>query len=161
MADITNLMEDVNSDEVYYEEEQKESSITPGTYEARIVGLRRKVNTKTKSGVLCDIYWPRYKIADDSPNFKNRLVRDKGQFRFRSSENRNKNQYYKKFLDSLGISLSKTEIDGNIRFALPSISEDMIKGKKVLINVYKQEWNDSRGYNNKSVAKVIKSLDDE
>jgi len=158
MADITNLMEDVNSDEVYYEEEQKESAVTPGTYEARIVGLRRKINTKTKSGILCDIYWPRYKIADDSPNFKNRLVRDKGQFRFRSAENRNKNKYYKKFLDKLEISLSKTEIDGNIRFALPSVSEDMIKGKKVLINVYNQDWSDSRGYRKESVANIIKVI---
>ena len=56
--------------------------------------------------------------------------------------------------------MSKREVDGNIRYSLPSISEDMIKGKKVLINVYKEEWSDSRGYHNEPVAKLIKVISD-
>ena len=159
MADINDIMKDVKSDDVYYEEKEKESSIKPGTYEATIVDLTRKLNVKTKAGHICDIYWPRYKISSDSPKFSNRLVRDSGQFRYRSEEVRNRNLYYKKFLDKLEISLSKIEVDGNIRHSLPSINKDMVVGKSVLINIYKEEWNDSRGYHNESVAKLIKSID--
>jgi hypothetical protein len=123
------------------------------------VDLTRKLNVKTKAGHICDIYWPRYKISSDSPKFSNRLVRDSGQFRYRSEEVRNRNLYYKKFLDKLEISLSKIEVDGNIRHSLPSINKDMVVGKSVLINIYKEEWNDARGYHNESVAKLIKSID--
>ena len=160
MADIDGLMKDVKSDEVYYDEEQEQGSVEPGTYEASIVGLRRKLKIKTRSGHLCDIYWPRYKISHDSPTFSNRMVRDRGQFRYRSPEVSSRNIYYKKFLDKAGISLSKIEVDGNIRYALPAISEDMILGKKVLINVYKEEWSDSRGYHNEPVAKLVKIIGD-
>ena len=86
MADINDIMKDVKSDDVYYEEKEKESSIKPGTYEATIVDLTRKLNVKTKAGHICDIYWPRYKISSDSPKFSNRLIRDSGQFRYRSEE---------------------------------------------------------------------------
>ena len=151
-------MKDVKSDDAYYDEEKKYEEITDGTYEASIVDLTRKLNVKTKAGHICDIYWPRYKISSDSPKFSNRLVRDSGQFRYRSEEVRNRNLYYKKFLDKLEISLSKIEVDGNIRYSLPSISEDMIIGKKVIINVYKEEWSDSRGYHNEPVAKLVKVI---
>ena len=159
MADINDIMKDVKSDDVYYEEKEKESSIKPGTYEATVVDLTRKLNVKTKAGHICDIYWPRYKISSDSPKFSNRLVRDSGQFRYRSEEVRNRNLYYKKFLDKLEISLSKIEVDGNIRHSLPSINKDMVVGKSVLINIYKEEWNDARGYHNESVAKLMKVIE--
>ncbi len=160
MADIDDVMKDIESDDVYYEEEAEQKQIEKGTYEAKIVALRRKLNFKTKYGHICDIYWPRYKIVSDSPKYPNRLVRDAGQWRYRSANARKRNIYYKKFLDKIGISLSKREVDGNIRYSLPSISEDMIKGKKVLINVYKEEWSDSRGYHNEPVAKLIKVISD-
>ena len=160
MADISDIMKDVKSDDVYYEEKEKESSIKPGTYEAEIVDLTRKLNVKTKAGHICDIYWPRYKISSDSPKFSNRLIRDSGQFRYRSEEVRKRNLYYKKYLDKAEISLTKSEVDGNIRYSLPSISKDMILGKHVLINVYVEEWNDSRGYHKESVAKLVKVIKD-
>ena len=50
MADIKDIMDDVQSDDVYYEEKEKESPIKPGTYEATIVELTRKLNVKTKAG---------------------------------------------------------------------------------------------------------------
>ena len=158
MADIKDIMDDVKSDDVYYEEKEKESSIKPGTYEATIVDLTRKLNVKTKAGHICDIYWPRYKISNDSPKFSNRLIRDSGQFRYRSEDVRERNLYYKKYLDKAGISLTKTEVDGNIRYSLPSISKDMILGKHVLINAYVEEWNDSRGYHKEPVAKLVKVI---
>jgi len=158
MADINDIMKDVKSDDVYYEEKEKESSIKPGTYEAEIVDLTRKLNVKTKAGHICDIYWPRYKISSDSPKFSNRLIRDSGQFRYRSEEVRSRNLYYKKYLDKAEISLTKSEVDGNIRYSLPSISKDMILGKHVLINVYVEEWNDSRGYHKEPVAKLVKVI---
>ena len=139
MADISDIMKDVKSDDVYYEEKEKESSIKPGTYEATIVDLTRKLNVKTKAGHICDIYWPRYKISSDSPKFSNRLIRDSGQFRYRSEEVRKRNLYY--------------------RYSLPSISKDMILGKHVLINVYVEEWNDSRGYHKEPVAKLVKVIE--
>ena len=160
MAIIDEIMKDVESDDVYYEEEKKEGAIKPGTYEASVVALRKKLNITTRKGHQCDIYWPRYKISSDSPEFSNRLVRDAGQWRYRSIEVRKRNIYYKQFLDKMGISLTKSEINGNIRYSLPSISEDMILGKKVLINVYKEEWNDARGYHNEPVAKLIKVIND-
>jgi hypothetical protein len=160
MADIDDIMKDVDSDDVYYEEAVDEGQIKPGTYEASVVALRRKLNTKTKKGYHCDIYWVRYKIANDSPNFSNRLVRDAGQWRYRSPNMKKANLYYKKFLDKLGIGLTKSESDGKIKYSLPSISEEMILGKKVLINVYKEEWSDSRGYHNEPVANLVKLIDD-
>ena len=160
MADISDIMKDVKSDDVYYEEKEKQSSVKPGTYEATIVDLTRKLNVKTKAGHICDIYWPRYKISSDSPKFSNRLIRDSGQFRYRSEEVRKRNLYYKKYLDKAEISLTKSEVDGNIRYSLPSISKDMILGKHVLINVYVEEWNDSRGYHKEPVAKLIKVIED-
>ena len=158
MADISDIMKDVKSDDVYYEEKEKESSIKSGTYEATIVDLTRKLNIKTKAGHICDIYWPRYKISSDSPKFSNRLIRDSGQFRYRSEEVRKRNLYYKKYLDKAEISLTKSEVDGNIRYSLPSISKDMILGKHVLINVYEEEWNDSRGYHKEPLAKLVKVI---
>ena len=160
MADISDIMKDVKSDDVYYEEKEKESSIKSGTYEATIVDLTRKLNVKTKAGHICDIYWPRYKISSDSPKFSNKLIRDSGQFRYRSEEVRKRNLYYKKYLDKAEISLTKSEVDGNIRYSLPSISKDMILGKHVLINVYVEEWNDSRGYHKEPVAKLVKIIKD-
>jgi hypothetical protein len=159
VANIKDLVADVNSDEVYYEEAVKETLIEPGTYEADIVGLRRKLNTKTKAGYKCDIYWPRYKIAKDSPKFANRLVRDRGQFRFNSPEARSKNIYYKKFLDAARIPLEEKEKDGKIMYLLPSISADMIEGKKALINIYHEEWSDAKGYHKESVAKLLEIVD--
>ena len=158
MADISDIMKDVKSDDVYYEEKEKQSSVKPGTYEATIVDLTRKLNVKTKAGHICDIYWPRYKISSDSPKFSNRLIRDSGQFRYRSEEVRKRNLYYKKYLDKAEISLTKSEVDGNIRYSLPSISKDMILGKHVLINVYEEEWNDSRGYHKEPLAKLVKVI---
>jgi len=160
VANIGDIMKDVESDDVYYEEEKKQGNINPGTYEAVTVGLRRKLNITTRKAHRCDIYWPRYKISSDPPEFSNRLVRDSGQWRYRSVEVRKRNGYYKNFLDKMEISLTKSEVDGNIRYSLPSISEDMILGKKVLINVYKEEWNDARGYHNEPVAKLIKIIND-
>jgi len=160
MADINDIIDDVNKDDVYYDEKEKQGQVKPGTYEATIIGLRRKINITTKNGFLCDIYWVRYQIVEDSPTFSKRIVRDSGQFRYRSQELRERNIYYKKFLDKLEISLSKIEVDGNIRYSLPSISEDMIIGKKVIINVYKEEWSDSRGYHNEPHAKLVKSIVD-
>ena len=160
MADISDIMKDVKSDDVYYEEKEKQSSVKPGTYEATIVDLTRKLNVKTKAGHICDIYWPRYKISSDSPKFSNKLIRDSGQFRYRSEEVRKRNLYYKKYLDKAEISLTKSEVDGNIRYSLPSISKDMILGKHVLINVYVEEWNDSRGYHKEPVAKLVKVIKD-
>ena len=160
MADIDDIMKDVESDDVYYDEPKKAGPIEPGTYEARIIGLDRKINTTTKKGHQCDMYWLKYKISTDSPTFSNRLIRDAGQWRYRTQDVRKRNIYYKKFLDKLGISLSKSEVDGNIRHFLPSISEDMVVGKNVLINVYKEEWSDSRGYHNEPLAKLVKVIDD-
>ena len=160
MAGIDDIMKDVDSDDVYYEEPKSEGQVKPGTYEASIVALRRKLNTKTKKGYHCDIYWVRYEIVSDSPSFSNRLVRDSGQWRYRSPNMKKSNLYYKKFLDKLGIGLTKSEVDGNIRHFLPSISEDMVVGKNVLINVYKEEWSDSRGYHNEPLAKLVKVIDD-
>ena len=160
MADVNDIMKDVETDDVYYDEEKQEGPVTSGTYEAYIVGLRRKINITTKNGFSCDIYWPRYQIADDSPTFRGRLVRDRGQFRYRSKELRDNNLYYKKYLDKMGISLSQKEIDGNIRYSLPSISEDMILGKKVLINVHIEEWSDIRGHRQEPVGSLIKIIED-
>ena len=160
MANIDDIMKDVESDDVYYDEPKNEGQVKPGTYEATIVALRKKLNTKTKRGYHCDIYWTRYKIVEDSPTFSNRLVRDAGQWRYRSPNMKKRNIYYKKFLDKLGIGLTKSEVDGNIRYSLPSISEEMVLGKKVLINVYKEEWSDSRGYHNEPVANLVKLIDD-
>ena len=44
MANIDEIMKDVESDDVYYEEEKKEGVIKPGTYEASVVALRKKLN---------------------------------------------------------------------------------------------------------------------
>ena len=44
MADINDIMKDVESDDVYYEEAVDEGQIQPGTYEATIVALRISPN---------------------------------------------------------------------------------------------------------------------
>ena len=35
----------------------------------------------------------------------------------------------------------------------------MIEGKRVIVNVYKEEWNDSNGYHKIPVAKLVKTAE--
>ena len=158
MAGIKDLVKGVEDDGgVFYEESGIEAEITPGTYEATIIGLRKRIKKTTKNGGVCDLFWPRYRI--DGPDFEGRILRDRGLFRYYDAGSRNSNVHYKKFLENLGISLNKKEINGKIRYLLPLISLDMIEGKRVIVNVYKEEWNDSNGYHKIPVAKLVREMD--
>lgn len=157
MATIDDLLDDVNTDSQAYYEEPDESEIPEGTYQGTIVALTKKMNRRTKYGNICDIFWLRYKISDDSPESPGKLVRDSGLFRFRGDANR-RNIHYKKALDKLEIPLEKKSIDGKIRYLLPSLSIDMVEGKEVLINIYYDEWQDGRGHHKIPVAKIVKII---
>lgn len=157
MAKIDELLSDITTDQQAYYEEPDESAIPEGTYQGTIVAMSKKMNKTTKSGNVCDIFWPRYKISTDSPIAPGRLVRDSGMFRFREGL-KDKNFHYKKALDRLEIPLEKKSINGNIRYLLPALSKDMLVGKRVVFNVYYDEWQDGKGHHKEPVAKIVKVL---
>ena len=157
MATIDDLIDDVTTESQAYYEEPDESEIPEGTYQGKIVALTKKMNRRTKRGDRCDIFWLRYRISEDSPESPGKLVRDSGLFRFRGAVGE-RNIYYKQALDKLEIPLEKKSIDGKIRYLLPSLSIDMVKGKEVLINIYYDEWQDGRGHHKIPVAKIVKLI---
>ena len=65
-----------------------------------------------------------------------------------------KGQQFSEFLDKLNISLNKKEINGKLRYLLPSLIPEMLANKKVVINVYTEEWSDGRGYHKIPVARL-------
>jgi hypothetical protein len=155
MAKVGDVLDRLESDNAYYDEND-ERQIDTGTYDAVIVALRYRTDVITKSGDVCDIYWPRYCISGDDPKFPLRLVRDSGLFRYRSPSSKTRNIYYKKFLDKLEIPLNQREIDGKIRYLLPPLTNDMVVEKKVVINVFTDEWSDGKGYHRIPVARLSK-----
>ena len=153
MANVDDILEVFDNDNSYFDE-YYDSPIDTGSYNASIVALSRKLNITTRKGDVCDIYYPRYKIVADTPDFGNRLVRDSGIFRYKSKVSKSRNIYYKKFLDKLEISLNKREIDGKLRYLLPSLIPEMLANKKVIINVFTEDWSDGRGYHKIPVARL-------
>ena len=153
MANVDDILEVFDNDNSYYDE-YYDAPIDRGTYKAKIVALSSRLNTTTRKGDVCDIYYPRYVISEDEPNFGKRLVRDSGIFRYKSKVARYRNIHYKKFLDKLNISLNKKEINGKLRYLLTSLITDMLANKKDVINVYTDEWSDGRGYHKIPVARL-------
>ena len=153
MANVDEILEVFDNDNSYFDEFY-DSPITTGTYNAVIVALSSKMDTSTRKGDICDIYYPRYKIEAEEPEFGNRLVRDSGIFRYKSKVAKSRNIYYKRYLDKLNISLNKKEIEGKLRYLLPSLIPEMLANKKVVINVFTEEWSDGRGYHKIPVARL-------
>ena len=68
MANVGEILEVFDNDNSYYDE-YYDAPIDPGTYKAKIVALSSRLNTTTRKGDVCDIYYPRYVISEDEPNF--------------------------------------------------------------------------------------------
>ena len=153
MANVDDILEVFDNDNSYFDD-YYDAPIDTGSYKAKIVALSSRLNITTRKGDICDIYYPRYVISEDEPNFGKRLVRDSGIFRYKSKVARYRNIHYKKVLDKLKISLNKKEIDGKLRYLLPSLIPEMLANKKVIINVYTEEWSDGRGYHKIPVARL-------
>jgi len=167
MTNINELLDDFDDDDVYYD--PNISSLVPeGTYPARIVGLSvHKVSTKTKGKAV--IYKPIYQIDDNVHNCGGREVKDYGQWRFRGSKDEEgrritggSNTNYKKFLDKLHIPLQKLELEGNsgdeprVVVNLPSITEDLLLDKSVVISVGHDEWSGKYGRQITAAANLVR-----
>ena len=156
MSNIDDILGKATPKKAYYEEELVEE-IQPGPYKAKVVGLRSKLSTKVKSGAECDIYWPRYQIDEDHPQFGNMQVRDNGLFRYKECEP-HRNVYYKKFLDKLGIELKKVKEHGKVVYELPPLLDDMIVNKEVMITVHEESWMSNKGRKKAIVAPLTRTL---
>lgn len=157
MSKIDEILGKATPKKAYYEEEVVEQ-IRPGTYNAKIVGLRSKLSTKVKSGAECDIYWPRYQIDEEHPEFGGMYVRDNGLFRYKECEP-HRNVFYKKFLDKLGIELTKVKEQGKVVYELPPLLDEMIINKEVMINVHEESWMSKNGRTKAIVATLTRVLD--
>ena len=156
MSKIDEILDDATPKKAYYEEEFVEE-IQPGTYKAEIVGMRNKLSTIVKGGSECDIYWPRYQIDKEHPQYGGMYIRDSGLFRYKESEP-HRNLYYKKFLDKIGIELKKVKEDGRIIYELPPLLDEMIVGKEVMITVHEESWMSNKGRKKAIVATLTKIL---
>jgi hypothetical protein len=156
MSKIDEILDDATPKKAYYEEEFVEE-IQPGTYKAEIVGMRNKLSTIVKGGSECDIYWPRYQIDKEHPQYGGMYIRDSGLFRYKESEP-HRNLYYKKFLDKIGIELKKVKENGKIIYELPPLLDEMIVGKEVMITVHEESWMSNRGRKKAIVATLTKIL---
>jgi hypothetical protein len=156
MSKIDEILGDATPKKAYYEEEYVEE-LQPGTYKAKIIGMRSKLSTIVKSGAECDIYWPRYQVDKEHPQYGGLYVRDSGLFRYKESEP-HRNRYYKKFLDKIGIELKKVKEDGKIIYELPPLLDDMIVGKEVMITVHEESWMSNKGRKKATVATLTKIL---
>ena len=156
MSKIDEILEDATPKKAYYEEEYVEE-IQPGTYKAKIIGMRNKLSTIVKGGSECDIYWPRYQIDKEHPQYGGMHIRDSGLFRYKESEP-HRNLYYKKFLDKIGIELKKVKENGKIIYELPPLLDEMIVGKEVMITVQEESWMSNRGRKKAIVATLTKIL---
>ena len=156
MSKIDEILGRATPKKAYYEEEVVEQ-IQPGTYNAKIVGLRSKLSTKVKSGAECDIYWPRYQIDEEHPEFGGMYVRDNGLFRYKECEP-HRNVFYKKFLDKLGIELTKVKEQGKVVYELPPLLDEMIINKEVMINVHEESWMSKTGRKKAIVATLTRTL---
>jgi len=153
MSNVGEILEVFDNDNAYFDEYHDEP-IDDGTYNATVVALSKKLDVTTKNGDVCDIYYPRYGIDKSTSSFGGRLVRDSGIFRYKSKVAKTRNMYYKNFLDKLKISLNKKMIDGKLRYLLPALIPEMLANKKVVINVFTQEWSDGRGFHRIPVARL-------
>jgi len=156
VSKIDEILGKATPKKAYYEEEFVEE-IQPGTYKAEIVGLRSKLSTKVKSGAECDIYWPRYQIDTEHPEYGGMYVRDNGLFRYKECEP-HRNVYYKKFLDKLGIELTKVKEQGKVVYELPPLLDEMIINKEVMINVHEESWMSKTGRKKAIVATLTRTL---
>ena len=156
MSKIDEILDDAMPKKAYYEEEFVEE-IQPGTYKAEIVGMRSKLSTIVKGGSECDIYWPRYQIDKEHPQYGGMHIRDSGLFRYKESEP-HRNLYYKKFLDKIGIELKKVKENGKIIYELPPLLDEMIVGKEVMITVHEESWMSNKGRKKAIVATLTKIL---
>ena len=156
MSKIDEILGKATPKKAYYEEEFVEE-IQPGTYKAEIVGLRSKLSTKVKSGAECDIYWPRYQIDTEHPEYGGMYVRDNGLFRYKECEP-HRNVFYKKFLDKLGIELTKVKEQGKVVYELPPLLDEMIINKEVMINVHEESWMSKTGRKKAIVATLTRTL---
>ena len=156
MSKIDEILSKATPKKAYYEEEFVEE-IQPGTYKAEIVGLRSKLSTKVKSGAECDIYWPRYQIDTEHPEYGGMYVRDNGLFRYKECEP-HRNVFYKKFLDKLGIELTKVKEQGKVVYELPPLLDEMIINKEVMINVHEESWMSKTGRKKAIVATLTRTL---
>jgi hypothetical protein len=156
MSKIDEILEDATPKKAYYEEEFVEE-IQPGTYKAKIIGMRNKLSTIVKGGSECDIYWPRYQIDKEHPQYGGMHIRDSGLFRYKESEP-HRNLYYKKFLDKIGIELKKVKENGKIIYELPPLLDEMIFGKEVMITVHEESWMSNKGRKKAIVATLTKIL---
>jgi hypothetical protein len=156
MSKIDEILDDATPKKAYYEEEFVEE-IQPGTYKAKIIGMRNKLSTIVKGGSECDIYWPRYQIDKEHPQYGGMHIRDSGLFRYKESEP-HRNLYYKKFLDKIGIELKKVKENGKIIYELPPLLDEMIFGKEVMITVHEESWMSNKGIKKAIVATLTKIL---
>ena len=119
--------------------------------------MRNKLSTIVKSGSECDIYWPRYQIDKEHPQYGGMYVRDSGLFRYKEAEP-HRNRYYKKFLDKIGIELKKVKETGKVIYELPPLLDEMIVGKEVMITVHEESWMSNKGRKKAIVATLTKIL---
>ena len=153
MSNVGEILDVFDNDNAYFDEFHDEP-IDDGTYNATVVALSKRLDVTTKNGDVCDIYYPRYSIDKSASSFGSRLVRDSGIFRYKSKVAKTRNMYYKNFLDKLKINLNKKMIDGKLRYLLPSLMPEMLANKKVVINVFTQQWSDARGFHKIPVARL-------
>lgn len=153
MSKIDDLLKQATPKKAFYEKKVKSRDVQPGTYKATICDMSSRLSFTTKKGHLCDMYWVKYKIDEDHPEFGGNILRDRGQFRYKES-NHGGNVYYKEYLDKLSIPLVETRLKDVIRYELPPILLNDIKGRKVLIEVFQSEWSSSRGMKKEMVAKL-------
>jgi len=144
-----------NKDESYYDpskDDNKYETLKKGDYEAHVIGLELKENITVQGKFLADIFIPNFKIA--SGDFKNRNVKSKGIFRFKSpdkdkypnlSENSGNNKSYMNFVSTLGLEPKSKEVDGSTIYSLPYASASDIDGKACMIRVDHDEWTNREG----------------
>jgi hypothetical protein len=154
---IDDLVDDASPKKSYYVEDSS-SKITEGTYRAKVVALKTKHNVKTKTGVYCDIYWMRYSIDAEHPEFGGTEIRDSGLFRFKGNETQ-RNRFYKKFLETIGLPFKKIKQDGKIYYELPPLLDENVVGKIVQINIYENKWESASGIKREMVGKLMKVFD--
>lgn len=154
MSVIDDLVDDASPKKSYYVEDSN-AKIREGTYRAKVVSLKTRHNVKTKTGVYCDIYWMRYSIDAEHPEFSGVEIRDSGLFRFKGNET-SRNRFYKKFLETIGLPFKKIEKDGKIYYELPPLLDENVVGKNVQINIYENKWESASGIKREMVGKLMK-----
>jgi len=177
MANVKDIMGDMDYGDAYYDPEQDFDGIMPvGLYFAHITGLSIKENFVLKNKFLTDIFEPEFEVAEANAEsiyeidgkevsgkaFVGRKLKAKGFFRFKKpnpkeypnlSDSQGSNKRYMEFVEALNLPLE--ELDG--RWRLPYVAEEDIDGIPVIVRVIHDKWTGSDG-EERSTPKVLEVM---